>query len=379
MNNKKFLKIGLLTPYENTAPPSPQVIRAPQHLWSILARRLQERGHNVTLFAPVGSRPSAILPAKNLTPLAVRRDYKKIMKNDGDFLATKIFRTVYNELAIAHFLPAFAEFDLIHSVFLPEALPVLSLLEKTPVLFTFHDPLTPERIFFMNYYWRKKIKHFYYNSISYAQREGVPKSRFFANVHNGINLKLFRFAKRRRDGDYLLFAGRMRAVKGPHIAIKAALALDLPLKLVGEKFPDEQDYWDLNIAPYLADKIEYLGMQPREKMSRLYGGARVLLFPAQWPEPFGLVLIEALACGTPVIAFRQGAVREIIKDGVTGFIVDSEEQMIEAVRKIYALDQKKYQKMRLACRRHMEKKFSTRRMVEGYERVYYRIVGRTEN
>ncbi|MBU2575734.1 glycosyltransferase [Patescibacteria group bacterium] len=369
MKNKK-LKIALFTPYEQTAPPPADVIRAPQELWAIIADELTQRGHNVTLFAPIGSKTKANLPKNNLPALAKDKEYKQLVKKDKTLGSVKLVRTIYNEIAFAKFINEFKKFDIVHAVFIPELIPIAAKERDYPVLFTFHDLLS--------YYKRMTLKlfsdakHLHYNSISKAQQELFPNFNYDAVIYNGMDYKAQPFFK--KDKGYLFFAGRMRKIKCPHIAIQVARKLDMRLLLAGEKYPDEQDYYDKEIEPFLSKKIKFIGMQPRKKMPKLYGQAKITLMPINAPESFGLVMTESMASGTPVIAFDKGSPKEIIKDGVTGYVVKNQKQMIKAAKKILSMKQNDYLAMRRACREYVEDTFSVERMVSGYENLYYKIL-----
>lgn len=367
--NKK-LKIALFTPYEQTAPPPPDVIRAPQELWAYLADGLFDRGHDVTLFAPIGSKTKARLPKENLIPLACDKEYKKILKNDITLSTVRLYRTIYNEIAYSKLSEQFKKYDIVHAIFIAELVPLAAHQIDVPVLFTFHDPLF--------YYKRKAVetfknaKHIHYNSISIAQQSLYPSLDYEKIIYNGINYKNIPFFE--KDKGYLFFAGRIKKIKGPETAIRIANQLNLPLKIAGERYSDENDYWEKEIEPGLCKKIKFIGMQPRKKMSKLFGEAKITLMPINVIESFGLVMIESMASGTPVIAFDKGSPREIIKQGVTGFVVKNEKEMIQAVKKIYSMPKDEYAAMRRACREHVEKNFSIEKMVDEYEKLYYKII-----
>jgi glycosyltransferase involved in cell wall biosynthesis len=164
--------------------------------------------------------------------------------------------------------------------------------------------------------------------------------------------------------------------KGALSAIRVAKKLKKHIQLAGSipESQDEASYWYNKVKPSLNHGAKYLGLIPYNKMYTLYSRAKALLVPITWNEAFGLVMIEAMACGTPVIAFKHGSVPEVIKDKKTGFIVKNESQMIKAVKKIYDMPQNEYMQMRRNCRKHVEENFSVERMVNDYEKLYYKIV-----
>lgn len=366
----KKLAIALFTPYEQTAPPPADVIRAPQELWALLADRLVERGHRVTLFAPKGSRTKARLPAQNLAPLSKNSAYRKAYQTDKTAAVVKLYRTTYNQIAYAHFADSFRKFDLVHAIFAPEFLPHAARDAHPPALFTFHDPLVDHKTLALGHY--RNARHLYFNTLSRAQQSLFPSFKYDGVVYNGMDLARSPFQP--ADKGYLFFSGRMRQIKGPHTAVHIAQKLKLPLKLAGEQYPDEATFWAKEIAPHLSKKIQFLGMQPRKAMPRLYGGAKVTLMPISLAESFGLVMIESMAVGAPVIAFDCGSPREIIKHGKTGFVVKNEREMVATIKKIYAMPEDEYRAMRRACREHVEQNFSLERMVENYETLYYTII-----
>jgi len=367
---KKKLKIAMFTPYEHTAPPPKNVIRAPQELWAKLADKLVEKGHKVTLFAPKGSETKAKSPKNNLDPLSKDKEYQKTLKEDVTMSNVKLQRTIYNEIAFAKFAEEFNNFDILHSVFIAELIPITALCVKTKALFTFHDPL--------NNYKKQSINHFQKNNINYNyisnSQMKISGEKNGNIVYNGIDCDKKNFSEKEKG--YLFFAGRMRKIKGPDTAARLAKKLNLPLLMAGETYLDEKKYIEEEVLPNLTEKIKFIGMASREKMKKLYKNAKITLMPINAPEPFGLVMIESMACGTPVVAFDNGSPREIIKHGETGFVVKDEKKMEDAIKKIYSMPQDEYVKMRLACRRHVEENFSIEKMADEYEKLYYKILNK---
>jgi glycosyltransferase involved in cell wall biosynthesis len=240
-----------------------------------------------------------------------------------------------------------------------------------PTVYTLHDPL-PEKPHDLTYWLYAKYAHHDYVSISNAfRRHAVLQLHFVATVYHGLNLADIPY--REKPDDYLLFMGRMVPEKGLHFAIQAAIRSHMPLE-IGTHFPSDTEknpYFDTEIKPYLSNPlIKEPGMVTNHKKMVLYGGAKALLFPIGWEEPFGMVLVEAMACGTPVIAYNRGSVAEIVKDGVTGFIVDEKEGvpgLVKAIKRIGEID-------RGACRKHVAEHFSVKKMAEGYENVYNKVL-----
>jgi glycosyltransferase involved in cell wall biosynthesis len=199
-------------------------------------------------------------------------------------------------------------------------------------------------------------------SISKAQRGPIPKAHWVGTVHHGLPEDLLQFHP--SAGSYLAFLGRISPEKRVDRAIQVATALGMPLKIAAKVDRVDQEYFEREIVSLLDHPlVEFLGEIDERQKSDFLGNARALLFPIDWPEPFGLVMIEAMACGTPVVAFRAGSVPEVIEPGVTGFIVDDLEQAIEATRVVQDLD-------RFRIREAFERRFTARRMAQDYVRLY---------
>ncbi|HWC11525.1 MAG TPA: glycosyltransferase, partial [Acidimicrobiales bacterium] len=199
-------------------------------------------------------------------------------------------------------------------------------------------------------------------AISDFQRELTPEVHYTATVHNGIDVERHPF--RADKEDFLLFVGRMNPEKGVHLAAEAANRLGRPLLIAGKMAePAEEAYFDAEVKPHLTEDIEYIGQIDEETKLDLYSRAAATLMPIQWAEPFGLGMVESMACGTPVVALRNGSVPEIVKDGVTGFVADDMEEFLAAIDRVEEIDPAE-------CRRLVEERFSIEAMVSGYEQVY---------
>jgi glycosyltransferase involved in cell wall biosynthesis len=200
-----------------------------------------------------------------------------------------------------------------------------------------------------------------YVAISDAQRLHEPMSRL-TTIHHGIDVRDFRACEEKED--YVAFLGRIAPCKGVEVAIDVARRAGVPLKIAGQVQSFFQEYWEAAIRPQIDGRlIDYVGEADLAMKNDLLGPARALLFPLQWEEPFGLVMIEAMACGTPVIAFDRGSVREVVRHGSTGWICRDVEEMVDVVRERRAFAAG-------ACRRHVEDHFSAERMAADYERTY---------
>jgi glycosyltransferase involved in cell wall biosynthesis len=312
---------------------------------SLLTEGLMRRGVDVTLFATVDSITSARLVS--VCPRGFSEDAALDPK-------------VWECLHISAVFERAAEFDLIHNQF--DFLPLsYSGLVQTPVLTTIHG-FSSERIVpvFQKYNGRA-----HYVAISNADRH--PALDYVATIHHGIPLE--EFTLRREPGDYLVFFGRIHPDKGVVEAIELARASGLRLIIAG--IIHDQAYFDEQVAPHIdGDQIRYVGSLGPDERDRVLGGARALVHLINFKEPFGLTMIEAMACGTPVIARGLGSVPEVVADRKTGFIVDGPDQALEAVRLVDELD-------RTEIRRHVEQNFSRDRMVQRYIDVYKKVLGYT--
>jgi glycosyltransferase involved in cell wall biosynthesis len=204
-------------------------------------------------------------------------------------------------------------------------------------------------------------------SISDAQRGPVPDANWLATVRHGIAPDAYR-PPRRPNGSYLAFLGRISPEKGADIAIRLARRAGLPLKIAAKVDDSDAAYFSAVVKPLLNDpSIEFVGEIGDADKSEFIGNARALLFPVQWPEPFGLVMIESMACGTPVVACNRGSVPEILDHGVTGFVVDSEDEALLAIHRAHELD-------RMRIRNVFERRFSARTMAAAYVRLYEQLI-----
>ncbi len=354
----------------------PQIIRelihAPHELAFDLVRELRRHGHQVTIFTC--SRRSS--PARIINP-DLRHFYRQLKASglsaltfSQKYKATWAFyeQTADHELVARAFREArHGKFDVLHHFMTNGSAMYFCGLVPAPSLFTIHDPLdlTPQLQQQLNSH---RAKNFI--SISYNQRRANPCLNFVANIYNGINLQKFHFNK--TGGKNLIHFGRLLPKKGVHLALRAAKQSGHKILLVGNAYGQKipNSYFNQKIAPYLGREAKYAGyIGDPQKRSRFLGQGKAFLFPCSWEEPFGLAVIEALACGTPVIAFGRGAIPEIMVDGETGFIVKNVPEMARAIKKIDQIDRAK-------CRRHVEKHFSIQRMAKDYEKVYQKLITR---
>jgi glycosyltransferase involved in cell wall biosynthesis len=341
------LRIAMLAPLAEAVPP--KRYGGTERVVSLLTEELVRRGHQVTLFASGNSETSATLVpvcAKGLRLDPEVRDY-----------------AAYTLVALGQAYSQASEFDLFHNHndYLAFA---MARMARTPTLTTTHGRLDLHKVrrFYRLFPEQRLV------SIGHDQRNWLPDANWLGTVRNGVAIGHFRL--RQTPGDYLVFLGRISPEKRPDRAIE--IARDVGMKLVIAAQIDDVDmsYYESAIAPLIRANrglIEYIGGVDEAEKDEVLGNAYAYLFPIDWPEPFGLTMVESMATGTPVIASRNGSTPEVIEDGVTGFICSTFKQLIEAVPKVASLD-------RAACRRHVELHFSPEAMAEGYEAIYLQVL-----
>ncbi|MHC4974172.1 MAG: glycosyltransferase family 4 protein [Planctomycetota bacterium] len=358
------MRIGILAPISWPLPPPGY---GP---WEQVAFNLTEglvaRGHDVTVFAAAGSDVSARLVAPCPHPLEAwpeeeRRRPQSYDAGTGLLEGPPSGRT-YEELHIATCMEraAAGEFDVVHSHLHVHAL-VYGRLIPCPLVTTLHGSAWSRA----SHPVLKAYREFPFVSLSDAEREFLPELNYVATVGNGIRVDRFAFQAKKED--FLLYAGRFAPEKGPDLAIDAARRAGKRLLLAGKLEPQYQEYFDTEIAPHLGDAVEYVGDLSQRELAGYYRRAAAVLFLARWSEPFGLVAVEAQACGTPVIATRRGGPAETVVDGETGFLVDDPAEAAAAVARLETIDP-------AACRRNVVERFSAEQMARGYEAVYEMLV-----
>lgn len=335
------------------------IVYAPIDLAVDLACGLQKRGHSIDFYAPEGSSLPVPVKSHGLKPLVTSQAEWEKMLHDTELQMHYIPHLWDYYLVREMFERARrGEYDVLHFHHPEIALFFAQAYPEVPVVYTLHDPL---------YGWYNEVfgmfasPNQFFVSISDSQRTPQPHLPYAATVYNGVDLKTFLPPK--KHNGHLLFTGRIVPQKGVREAIEVARRTGLSLYIAGPVFPDNRKYFDEEIKPHLNDRIRYVGFVKRNELLRYYQDAKALLMPIQWEEPFGMNMIEAMACGTPVIAMNRGSVPEIVKDGVTGYIVDTVDEMVDAVARLDSLD-------RSACRAHVEQSFSIEKMIDGYETVY---------
>jgi glycosyltransferase involved in cell wall biosynthesis len=338
----------MLAPLTESVPPA--LYGGTERVVSLLTEELVRRGHAVTLFASGDSQTAATLVS--VCPRGLRLDPEV-----KDFAA-------YTLIALGEAYRRATEFDVIHNHndYLAFA---MARLASTPTVTTTHgrlDLAEVRRLY--DFFPEQKLI-----SISRDQQCWLPEANWVGTVYNSVALEHFRL--RRTPGDYLVFLGRISPEKRPDRAIEIARDVGMRLVIAAKVDPVDQEYYDYAIAPLIQanqGQIEFIGEVDERAKDELLGNAYAYLFPIDWPEPFGLTMVEAMATGTPVIASRNGSTPEVVQDGVTGFVCGTVKEMIEAVPRVASLD-------RTACRRHVERFFSPEAMADGYEALYRAVMG----
>ena len=335
-----MMRIAMLSPIAWRTPP--RHYGPWERVVSILTEGLVREGVDVTLFATADSQTRGKLHAVCPRPYEEDRE---------------IHPKVWECLHILEVFERAGEFDLIHNQY--DFLPLTySRLVDTPVLTTIHGFSSPRIV----PVYKKYNGHGYYVAISNANRH--PELDYIATIHHGIPLEELSF--REEAEDYLLFFGRIHREKGTAEAIQVARLAGYRLVIAG--VIQDRAYFDREVAPFLdGDRIRYIGSVGPSERDKVLGGACALLHLIQFEEPFGLSLIEAMACGTPVIAFPRGSIPEIVSPGKTGALVADVDEAAEAIKEVRALD-------RALCRKEAEERFSQGRMVRDYLRVYQKVL-----
>jgi glycosyltransferase involved in cell wall biosynthesis len=343
------MKIAQIAPIIERVPP--KKYGGTERVIEALTEELVRRGHEVTLFASGDSKTTATL--KSVYPRALREARLK------DIYGANIW-------SIANIGAAYAmedEFDIIHdhSGYLSIASANIS---HTPVVMTMHGPFTPEirQVFDM-------FRNPHLVTISKAQSFSAPTLNYAGMVYNGLDMEDYPFSSRHEG--YLLFVGRISMEKGVHNAIEVAQQLNLPLIIAAKLEQVDRPYFREYVEPFLTEDIKWIGEVSESERNQLMSKALCFLHPITWREPFGLTLIEAMACGCPVVAFDKGSIPEVVDNGVTGFVVQDIDAMIDAVKNINTID-------RHTCRHYALEKFNARQMADGYEEIYRTILAKRQ-
>ncbi len=337
------MRIGIIAPLEMRVPPV--AYGGTELVVSLLTEELARRGQDVTLYASGDSRTRAKL--KSVCPAFLRGSGRD--------------KQILNLLNVVACLRDAKRLDIIHNHTLTEGM-AAAALSPVPVLTTLHGNLSgDQRVLFEHYAG-------WYNTISHACKERLPqKPRYAGTVYNAIDVPSYPFNGARRESG-LLFLSRMSREKGPHLAIDVAQRCGLRLILAGNVDTPDEEYFKSAVLPRVdGDQIRYVGEADNTMKRELLSSAYALLAPITWPEPFGLFMVEAMACGTPVIAFNRGAAPEVVRDGETGFIVSTVEEMAAAVARVDKIEPAR-------CREWVARRFDAPRMAADYLAAYRRIL-----
>jgi glycosyltransferase involved in cell wall biosynthesis len=335
----------------NVEPVPPVGYGGTELIVSLLTEELVKRGHQVTLFATGNSLTKARLVSTIDLPL---RTHPKVLPTQWN---------AYDIRSCVKLMEMQHEFDIVHNHMGYQALPFLSAL-KPPRVTTLHNAIKPycEDIFF-------KYGYLPYVAISdsYRRSNFPEKINFAATIYNGIDPDQFG-ASISSSRDYLLFVGRLCRDKGTAEAIDIAKALNMPIKLAGKVDRNDQPYFDEEVKPRLAsyDKALFVGEVNHDEKKALYANAKAVVYPLNFDEPFGLVMVESLASGTPVMAVSRGSVPEILEDGKTAIIGGSPQELIDRYPEIQHISPND-------CRKAVQDRFSVKHMVDGYERLYEQL------
>jgi glycosyltransferase involved in cell wall biosynthesis len=339
------MRIAQVAPLHESVPP--RYYGGTERVVSWLTEKLVALGHEVTLFASGDS----------VTNARLVKTCKKALRLDPDCIDP----LAHHVLMIEQVFAQAEEFDIIH--FHTDYLQFsLSRREKIPCLTTLHGRLDiPDLVPLY-----KEFREVPLVSISDAQRRPLSWANWVGTVHHGMPPRALPFHGRR--GEYLAFLGRVSPEKGLDRAIRIAIGAGIPLKIAAKIDRTDQEYFDAKIKPLLQNSgVEFIGEIGNSEKSEFLGNAAALLFPIEWPEPFGIVMIEAMACGTPVIAYPYGSVPEVNIDGVSGFLAGDVAAAVAAVHRVHEID-------RRACREHFELNFSDDRMAKDYLNIYQQLI-----
>lgn len=343
------MKIAQIAPLCERVPPP--AYGGTELVVSLLTDELVRRGHEVTLFASGDSQTLARL--ESCCPKALRG----LGANREEIL-------IEQTLQLERVFTKASEYDLIHSHLDQIIFPYVDLVQ-TPTLHTIHNAILPQT----EPLWLK-ARHQNFISISHSQRRQDLQLNYVATVYNGINQSIYPFRSHPDNPPYLAFLGRISPEKGPHLAIEIAKRTGWTLKMAGKIDTVDREFFEEQIKPLIdGEQIQFLGEANHQQKCPMLGGAVATLFPITWQEPFGLVMAESMAVGTPVIAIAMGSTPEVIEDGQTGFLCNSVEECIVALDRLGEID-------RRACRDRVIAKFSVKRMVDDYEAVYQKLLAK---
>jgi len=343
------MKILQIAPLWETVPPP--AYGGTEAVVSVLTEELVRRGHEVTLWASGDSRTQAELVSVLPHSLRTARDLQDPWP----------YAWLHSALALREA----NEFDIIHNHAGELTMAMAHLVPDVPMLSTMHCLITPDTKFIWDRYPG------YYNTISMSQRRNMPPlagGHFVGVVYNAIDVHSFPYEERKED--YLLFLSRVSVDKMPHLAVEVARRSGRRLIIAGKVDRVDEGYFNSVLAPLIDGKqVQFMGEADARLKRELFAKATCLILPLCWEEPFGLVMIEAMACGTPVISFGRGAAPEVVVDAETGYIVRDVNEMVDAVGRVDRIEPRR-------CRQHVEDNFDAPLMANRYLQAYQRIIAR---
>ena len=348
---KRRKKIAILGPIGNEIPPKKQ--GGIEWMVDYLKEGLIKKGYQVLLFAPKPTRTSADLVPVGPSPLIESKilpeyEMARKLRIELSMLTNMLMEVVKKKKEIGIIFNHTVSGGMFSS---------LEKLLNIPVFHILHLPLFKE----LAKVFRESNARLI--AISNRQRNVFPNLNYQTTIYNGIDLKKFPLSKKPKD--YFIFSGKIIPAKNPLDAIRAAKIAQKKIIIIGRI--KNQEYFETKIRPLLNKNVVYLGEVSFSKAIELYKNAKAFLFPIQWPEPFGLVMIEAMASGTPIIAYPNGAIPEVIKDKKTGFIVKNVNEMAEAIKNISQIDRRE-------CRKHVQENFTVEKMVDEYEKLIKKLL-----
>jgi len=344
------MKIAQVAPLHESVPPL--LYGGTERVVSYLTEELVRQGHDVTLYASGDSVTSAELRPVCSKALRLHTGPMACPLAQHMLMVEKVAREAH-QFDVVHFHIDFLPFSQIRS-------------NRIPAVTTMHGRLDMPDLFPLF----REFNDMSLVSISDAQREPMPWANWIGTVHHGLPANLYTATE--TPGKYLAFLGRVSPEKGLGRAIEIARRVGMPLRVAAKIDLADKEYFETEIKELLNDPlVEFIGEIDDDAKGEFLGNAAALLFPIDWPEPFGMVMIEAMACGTPVIAYDRGSVTEVLEDGITGFLVNDVEAAVEAVRRIPSLSRNR-------CREVFERRFSAQRMCQDYLQLYERVAEEKE-
>lgn len=340
------MKIAIVAPLIEAVPPV--AYGGTERVVHVLTEELVNRGHEVTLFATGDSRTNARLIS--VYPRGLRESFPNSLDK----------RNTYTHLHLSMVYKMQDSFDVIHD-HTGVMGAIFASFSKTPVVRTLHTAINNvDRDIYAYLYEQFLVP------ISESQKKTAPGLGYTEVVYNGLDFTGYPFTQSYQD--YLLYVGRIAPQKGVHFAIETAQKTNLPL-IIAAKYEEalHKDYFANKIKPHLKGKIQWVGEVNEKIRNELFSHALASLHPVTWPEPFGLTLIEAMRCGSPVIAFNKGSIPEVVKNNKTGYVVNSVDEMVSAVAKLHKIDRRN-------CYQHAVKHFTAKQMTDGYEAIYNRAI-----